>query len=278
MKEHFVSAGMCADVCVHDKNDGNPHAHILLTMRPFEPDKTWGAKSKKEYFLDENGERIKLKSGEFKNYKINTVDWNEQTKAEEWRSAWAQSVNAVLEKQGVDECVDHRSFERQGLEQIPTVHMGVAASQMEQRGIITERGNQNRKIAHNNGIIFAISAKLKQLKDWLKTAFVSDVKNDGTEKPSVMAQLNNYKNEIKEIERPEPSALADLYERFDVALKKLRQIDVRLKNANGAAEYDKILPERHKAYAEYSALKSEVKNAENHVKKRTTHSKKHYER
>ena len=47
---------------------------------------------------------------------------------------------------------------------------------------------------------------------------------------------------------------------------------------NGAAEYDKILPERHKAYAEYSVLKSEVKNAENQVKKHTTHSKNYYER
>ena len=35
---HFVSAGMCADVCIHDKNDGNPHAHIMLTMRPMEQD------------------------------------------------------------------------------------------------------------------------------------------------------------------------------------------------------------------------------------------------
>jgi len=46
------------------------------------------------------------------------------------------------------------------------------------------------------------------------------------------------------------AAISDLYERFDIALKKLRQVDARLKNANGVAEYDKILPERHKAYNE----------------------------
>lgn len=44
---------MCADIALHDKNDGNPHAHILLTMRPLNEDTTWGAKSKKEYILDE---------------------------------------------------------------------------------------------------------------------------------------------------------------------------------------------------------------------------------
>ena len=61
VKENFVKVGMCADIALHDKNDGNPHAHILLTMRPLNEDKTWGAKSKKEYILDENGEKVKLR-------------------------------------------------------------------------------------------------------------------------------------------------------------------------------------------------------------------------
>jgi len=80
---NFVAVGMCADVCIHDKKDGNPHAHIMLTMRPIEQNGTWGAKSKKEYILDEYGEKIILKSGEEKSRKINAVDWNEQTKAED---------------------------------------------------------------------------------------------------------------------------------------------------------------------------------------------------
>ena len=45
VKRHFLEQGMCADVCIHDKNDGNPHAHIMLTMRPIEPDGTWGARA-----------------------------------------------------------------------------------------------------------------------------------------------------------------------------------------------------------------------------------------
>ncbi|WP_444876726.1 MobQ family relaxase, partial [Bacteroides heparinolyticus] len=57
VKENFVKVGMCADIALHDKNDRNPHAHILLTMRPLNEDTTWGAKSKKEYILDENGEK-----------------------------------------------------------------------------------------------------------------------------------------------------------------------------------------------------------------------------
>ena len=58
VKDNFVTVGMCADVCLHDKNDGNPHAHILLTMRPIEQDGAWGVKQKKEYILDKDGNKI----------------------------------------------------------------------------------------------------------------------------------------------------------------------------------------------------------------------------
>lgn len=74
MKENFVKVGMYTDIALHDKNDGNLHAHILLTMRPLNEDKTWRAKSKKEYILDENREKVKLKNGNYKIKKINTVD------------------------------------------------------------------------------------------------------------------------------------------------------------------------------------------------------------
>ncbi|MCL2518715.1 MAG: MobA/MobL family protein, partial [Oscillospiraceae bacterium] len=151
VKRNFVSQGMCADVCFHDKNDGNPHFHVLLTMRPIEQDGRWGAKSKKEYILDENGERIRLpKSGEYKSRKINAVDWSEQSKAEEWREAWANICNEYLERHGHSSRIDHRSYERQGIDKVPQIHMGAAACSMEKKGIVTEKGNINREIAKVN--------------------------------------------------------------------------------------------------------------------------------
>lgn len=170
VKRHFVEAGMCADVCVHDKDGGNPHAHILLTLRPFEQGGEWGAKSRKEYLLDKDGERIRLKSGEFKTRKVDMVDWNEQTKAEEWRAAWASAVNAALEHQGLEERIDHRSFLRQGKEEIPTVHLGMIATQMERRGIDTEKGNMNRIIEGVNRRLHQLWEQIKSLKDRLKEA------------------------------------------------------------------------------------------------------------
>ena len=168
VKENFVKAGMCADIALHDKNDGNPHAHILLTMRPFNEDTTWGAKSKKEYILDENGEKVKLKNGNYKTRKIDTADWNEQEKAEQWRKAWADITNKYLEENSIQEKVDHRSYQRQGIEQIPTIHLGVSASQMEKKGITTDRGNINREIKYQNKILKEITRRIKALLNWIR--------------------------------------------------------------------------------------------------------------
>ena len=169
VKKHFIEQGMCADVCIHDTGGGNPHAHIMLTMRPFTEEKTWGDKQKKEYILDPQGEKIyDKKKRSYKCKSIPTTDWNEQTKAEEWRSGWADSVNRYLEKLNHTERIDHRSYERQGIEQIPTVHLGVAAFQMEKRGIRTERGNLNREIEVTNQRLRQLKARIVKLQNWLK--------------------------------------------------------------------------------------------------------------
>ena len=137
-------------------------------MRPLEQSGEWGAKSKKEYLLDEDGQRIKLKNGTFKSRKVDTVDWNSQEKAEVWRQAWADIANRYLAAQDRPERIDHRSFKRQGIEQIPTVHMGVAATQMERRGIVTDKGNQNREIREQNRLLKEVKRRIAALTAWIK--------------------------------------------------------------------------------------------------------------
>lgn len=84
VKRHFVAEGMCADIAVHDTGGGNPHAHVMLTMRPIEQGATWGAKQKKEYILDRNGNKIyDRKKRQYKCKSVPATDWNEQIKAEE---------------------------------------------------------------------------------------------------------------------------------------------------------------------------------------------------
>jgi len=121
VKRHFVAAGMCADIAIHDTGGGNPHAHILLTMRQFNEDRTWGDKQKKVYILDQDGNKIyDPKKRQYKCNKVQTTEWNEQTKVEEWRGAWADICNQFLERGNHTERIDHRSYERQGIDQIPT--------------------------------------------------------------------------------------------------------------------------------------------------------------
>ena len=157
VKDNFVDAGMCADCAIHDKGTGNPHAHILLTIRPIKENGEWGAKCRKVYDLDGQGQRIP-----------DTTDWNQRGNAEKWRAAWAAYTNRALEAAGRPERIDHRSYKRQGVDKIPTVHMGPAASQMERRGIATEKGNINREIAADNKLLKEIKARITRLYNWSK--------------------------------------------------------------------------------------------------------------
>ena len=163
----FVSKGMIADFNLHDTGGGNPHAHILLTMRPLDEKGAWLPKSKKEYVLDENGEKIRLPSGRYKTCKVDLVDWNNRENAEVWRRAWADLANEYLAQNNRPERIDHRSYERQGIDQIPTVHVGVSATQMEKKGIVTERGELNRSIKAANRILREIRRLVRGLKDWI---------------------------------------------------------------------------------------------------------------
>ena len=91
----FVTAGMCADLCVHDKNDGNPHMHIMLTMRPINDDGTWGSKQKKEYILDRDGNKqYDPVKRQYKCRSISSTDWNKRENADIWRQTWQDAANA----------------------------------------------------------------------------------------------------------------------------------------------------------------------------------------
>ena len=137
VKDNFVDKGMCADFAIHDKGTGNPHVHIMLTLRPLKENGQWGAKCRKAYDLDENGQRIPDGKGGWKNHREDTTDWNDKENVEIWRAAWAAYTNQALESAGRPGRIDHRSYKRQGIDKIPSVHLGPAASQMEKRGIRT---------------------------------------------------------------------------------------------------------------------------------------------
>nr|WP_234989763.1 MobA/MobL family protein [Peptoniphilus asaccharolyticus] len=167
IEENFTSKRMIADCNIHNPlasdNEEQPHAHILLTLREIDEHGKWKPKCRKEYILDENGEKIKLKSGNYKSRKVNLNDWNEPDKAKKWRENFSKKANEYLEKNHIDKRIDPRTFEEQGREELPQIHLGTASYQMEKKGIKTERGNRNR-------LIIAINKEFKKLKAELKEA------------------------------------------------------------------------------------------------------------
>ena len=66
IREQFVSDGMCADAAIHDTDGHNPHAHILLTVRPLDKQGHWQYKTEKEYLCMRNGEECGFTAAEFK--------------------------------------------------------------------------------------------------------------------------------------------------------------------------------------------------------------------
>lgn len=134
VQENFVDEGMVADVAIHRDHPDNPHAHVMLTNRPFNPDGTWGIKSKKQYILDENGNKMYTGTSKYpKSRKILMVDWDKKEKIIEWRHNWAVSVNQVLEQKNIPDRISEKSFENQGIDEIPTQHEGINSKRHERR-------------------------------------------------------------------------------------------------------------------------------------------------
>ena len=106
IEENFTSKGMIADCNIHNPmasdHEEQPHAHILLTLREIDEKGNWKPKCRKEYILDENGEKIKLKSGNYKSRKVNLNDWNEPDKAKEWRENFSKKANEYLARNNIN--------------------------------------------------------------------------------------------------------------------------------------------------------------------------------
>jgi hypothetical protein len=103
VNKEFIPLSMVADISLHSK-PGNPHAHILLTLRDLDnahdDAPTWSR------------------------FGIKRRDWNSKAYIHKWREAWATACNAALEQAGSSERIDHRSNKARGIDAPPTVHVG----------------------------------------------------------------------------------------------------------------------------------------------------------
>ena len=164
IKEQFVDRGMICDYAIHNPHrDGdvpNPHVHVLCPIRPLNENGKWGNKRRRAYALDEDGNRIRDENGDYVFTGEYITDWDSPETLEKWRQAWAEYNNRLFEEKKLEYRIDHRSFERQGIDQVPTIHEGPAVREMETRGIRTRIGDFNRWVKRTRRRIKTLFEKL----------------------------------------------------------------------------------------------------------------------
>lgn len=172
---NLVVKGYACTYAIHiDKGGRNSHAHILVANRRIDP-KTgrWAAKSRSEFAVDTNGQRIpvidpatgvqKVGARNRKIWKRVTVSNNpldSKEFLERLRADWAQQCNLMLPK-GVK--IDHRSLEAQGIDRLPTIHEGYAAREITKRGGHSVLAAINERIHEANRQIATLKAKAAEL-------------------------------------------------------------------------------------------------------------------
>ncbi len=169
--KHILANGMVADWVFHD-NPGNPHIHLMTTLRPLTED---GFGSKKVAVIGEGGHPVRTKSGKilYELWAGSTDDFNVL------RDGWFERLNHHLALGGIDLRVDGRSYEKQGIDLEPTIHLGVGAKAIErkaeQQGVRPElerielneqrRTENARRILKNPAIVLDLITREKSVFD-----------------------------------------------------------------------------------------------------------------
>jgi Ti-type conjugative transfer relaxase TraA len=137
VERHITGKGMVVDWVFHDA-PGNPHIHLMTTLRPLIED---GFGAKKVAVLGPDGNPVRNDAGKivYELWAGSADDFNA------FRDGWFACQNRHLALAGLDISVDGRSFEKQGIELTPTIHLGVGTKAIERKGANT--GWADEKVA-----------------------------------------------------------------------------------------------------------------------------------
>ena len=193
IKEQFVARGMICDYAIHnphrDSDVPNPHVHVLCPIRPLNENSEWGNKRRRAYALDEDGNRIRDENGDYVFSTEYITDWDDPATLEKWRRAWADYNNQLFEEKGLAARIDHRSFARQGIDQVPTIHKGPTVREMEKRGIRTRIGDFNRWVKRTRRRIKTLFEKLAAV-----TEALAEIRREASEpkEPMLIDLVSEY--------------------------------------------------------------------------------------
>jgi hypothetical protein len=154
-QEVFVNDGMVADLSIHRDDEENPHFHVMLTIRPFNEDGSWGNKQMKVKELIDGKQQVKA---------LHITDWNTKEKLLFWREQWAHYANRFLENNGFSERITHLSNKDRGIVTLPTIHEGFVARQMNRKGKESDRIQMNNERREYNKTIIELAEAKKEKK------------------------------------------------------------------------------------------------------------------
>ncbi len=308
ISENCISKGMCADYSIHDTDGHNPHAHILLTMRPLDDKGKWQAKTQKEYVCKRGDEERGFTADEFKAAQADgwekqyqyfvgkkkvymppseaeaqnlervsknpkstrygrqnpiCAEWNSDEQIIKWRKAWEDVINLELERKQLNERVDCRSFKERGIDEQPTIHEGVTARIIEQRGGISDRCKLNREIKADNLLL----RELKKLVASLENAaakIAEKLENIRNNLITVFYEIKHNKNTADKIQRNNRTIDIILRE-YNKVVKSIDETDIELlKLKSEKAELPTIHIFKHNTLSEQIAkLETALKKLKN---------------
>ena len=183
-----------------------------------------------------------------------------------WRKAWADYTNDFLERNGSPERIDHRSNAERGIDEIPTVHMGVAACQMEKKGIATEKGELNRNIQKANRLIREIRAQIGKLKEWIADLFKA--RETATEQPPQSPNLANLLMKYLSVQREKSRKYSQRWQQQHTAdeLKTIAAA-VNYLSEHGISNLDELDASLSSVSDKAYSIREGMKTAEERMKK-----------
>lgn len=210
-----------ADLAIHepDKNgdNRNHHAHILITTREAKLDK----ESNSLMLLDKS--KLELSNNKRKTLKLGTT----QNEIKEIRKKWADIANKELKRSGIKDRIDHRSYEEQNINLIPTKHEGSATTEARRNGKIIGIAKLNEEIKRENYFIKAREREEleNREKTFLEKVGLKKVKEINKDVPTISEVIKSIDEEIKEIKTIQSDLnieLAELHKK-EMARESLRQ-------------------------------------------------------
>lgn len=212
VEDEFVSKGMVADICIHRDDTNNPHAHVLITQRPFNKNGTWGNKTKTRTQYDENGKPKLNKNGN----KIRKQERFADIDVKQLRNKWEHKLNFYAERENSNRTYDSRSFEEQGRNELPLLRLSREEYRIENKekkrceklGIkyqpITYYGKINQEIReYNHGIIKDLNINETQKENVRAFNNLVEKHKTNTNNESYQLLAKRYKHDVSYIEAKE---------------------------------------------------------------------------